>query len=446
MTHMPYGGTAVVDRDEGTPDASRVKGVWSDVPLAPEEEREEVSALRALRPPRVPVASFGPPEPAPEPPHPTDLEELEAELEARAAEARAGRDSIESLPPEELLSLPPEPVGPVAAPRPPALPPKRKKKPAPSPLAHLTVPPSPIGVGPSPSEPSPSSEAAVIEPPSPSRGAPTRAASPWGPVGVGFLLGIAAAMVVGYLALQERLGGPSSTALASDQTTAATAPAPEPAPPAASATGSRVTEPALEEAAVTDPTPEPVAIAAPAAGDDAEASAPEQAEERAEETPEEQARRLALEAHAEARRARRAAAVERARATGRSFEEVQAEMEAEAAEAQADVPQLTGPTIGDEPDVAAAAPDLPAHPSREDVAQAIEQIRSELQACAPDARGHVENIRFTFTSSGRVSSALVPNDFAGDGPQRACVARTARRARVPAFGDPRLVVSYPVQF
>jgi hypothetical protein len=58
---------------------------------------------------------------------------------------------------------------------------------------------------------------------------------------------------------------------------------------------------------------------------------------------------------------------------------------------------------------------------------------------------HVANIRFTFTSAGRATAALVPHDFAGPA-ERSCVARAARTAQVPAFSEPRLVVTYPVQF
>ncbi|MCB9592836.1 MAG: hypothetical protein H6719_08895 [Sandaracinaceae bacterium] len=109
-----------------------------------------------------------------------------------------------------------------------------------------------------------------------------------------------------------------------------------------------------------------------------------------------------------------------------------------------------GPVIAAEPTTRPPRPvaptgNVPATPSREDVATAIQNIRGQLQQCAPDLNGHVANIRFTFVSSGRATSAVVPNDF-GSPPQRSCVARVARQAQVPAFSQPRLVVTYPVQF
>jgi len=111
------------------------------------------------------------------------------------------------------------------------------------------------------------------------------------------------------------------------------------------------------------------------------------------------------------------------------------------------VERPSGPAIAAEttPPPRARPSDLPATPTRQDVANAITSIRGQLLECAPEHRGHVANIRFTFVSSGRATSALVPNDFAT--PQaRSCVARVSRQARVPAFSDPRLVVTYPVTF
>ena len=87
----------------------------------------------------------------------------------------------------------------------------------------------------------------------------------------------------------------------------------------------------------------------------------------------------------------------------------------------------------------------PETPTRQDVAAAISQIRPQLRACAPNLSGHVANVRFTFVASGRATSALVPASF-GTPQQRSCVARVARSARVPAFTQSRLSVTYPVQF
>lgn len=116
-------------------------------------------------------------------------------------------------------------------------------------------------------------------------------------------------------------------------------------------------------------------------------------------------------------------------------------------------PRPTPRPVDDGPAIAAETPtraprptgDRPATPTRQDVAAAIEAIRPQLRQCAPELTGHVANVRFTFVSSGRATSAMVPNDF-GSPPQRSCVARVARQASVPAFSDPQLVVTYPVQF
>ncbi len=112
-------------------------------------------------------------------------------------------------------------------------------------------------------------------------------------------------------------------------------------------------------------------------------------------------------------------------------------------------PRTDGPVIDSErtarPVRRAASGNRPATPTRQDVAAAIQAIRPQLRQCAPDLHGHVANVRFTFVSSGRATSALVPNNF-GTPQARSCVARVARQARVPQFADPRLVVTYPVQF
>lgn len=117
------------------------------------------------------------------------------------------------------------------------------------------------------------------------------------------------------------------------------------------------------------------------------------------------------------------------------------------AEAPRPRPVEDGPAIAAETTARPARPtgDVPATPSRDDVASAIQAIRPQLRECAPELNGHVANVRFTFVSSGRATSAIVPNDF-GSPQQRSCVARVARQASVPPFSDARLVVTYPVQF
>lgn len=368
-----------------------VKGVWSDAPPATEEPipMPERRVLRAPPLPRM-VDALQPP----------SLE--------------TGRDSIESLPPEALESLPPPPASAAPPPVPrrePPRPPKRKRP--------VGLPATPSAVKAAPSQPTRGPEAPpplLLELPQPPP--PEKKSRGWVPAAVGFTLGVAATAVVAYLAVQR------------------VAPVEQPATTVEGLAAETPAEPEIDLPAIQPPAP---AVEAPlpstvsaAEETEADTATEEPAVPAALEEPaRDSARRAALDAHAQERRARR-------RAEAPQAEERDAPA---AASAGLDDEPVRRPEPRAEPDG-----DLPSHPSREDVANAIESIRADLLACAPEAGGQRANIRFTFSSTGRATSALVPNDFHVEPQQRSCVARTARRARVPAFSEPRLVVTYPVQF
>jgi hypothetical protein len=136
-----------------------------------------------------------------------------------------------------------------------------------------------------------------------------------------------------------------------------------------------------------------------------------------------------------------------ARPTARPSAEPREETSTEQAPTPVAPVMETAPVVTPAPVVAPApAPSaLPTQPSRDAVEAAIASVSERMRECAPEYAHHVADVRFSFASSGRVTSALVPSDFAGP-QQRSCVARAARAARVPPFSAERLDVTYPVQF
>jgi hypothetical protein len=95
--------------------------------------------------------------------------------------------------------------------------------------------------------------------------------------------------------------------------------------------------------------------------------------------------------------------------------------------------------------VAAEAPaNLPATPTREEVAAGFDALRPDLLQCAAGKTG-VVIIDATLAGAGRVAYALVDGkDFKGS-PEGSCMARTIRKARFPQFAQETLKVRYPVQ-
>lgn len=92
-----------------------------------------------------------------------------------------------------------------------------------------------------------------------------------------------------------------------------------------------------------------------------------------------------------------------------------------------------------EPEPAAPAA-LPDQPSRQAIADALDQMRSELALCA-EGRTGVAELDLTLSAAGTVSHAVVGGDFAGS-PQGSCIARSLRRARFAPFQQPKFRVLY----
>ena len=95
--------------------------------------------------------------------------------------------------------------------------------------------------------------------------------------------------------------------------------------------------------------------------------------------------------------------------------------------------------------VAAVPPtDLPATPTREEVAAGFDALRPDLLQCAAGKPG-VVIIDATLAGAGRVAYALVDGkDFKGT-PEGSCMARAIRKAHFPQFAQDTLKVRYPVQ-
>ncbi|MBX3271172.1 MAG: DUF4339 domain-containing protein [Sandaracinaceae bacterium] len=84
--------------------------------------------------------------------------------------------------------------------------------------------------------------------------------------------------------------------------------------------------------------------------------------------------------------------------------------------------------------------ELPSTPSRDDVVAAMRALEAPVRACG-DGSVRSMQVDFRFASSGALTRADVRGDVAE--PVRACVARAARGARVPAFARDSFSVTYP---
>ncbi|HKU44996.1 MAG TPA: hypothetical protein VJR89_42845 [Polyangiales bacterium] len=80
-------------------------------------------------------------------------------------------------------------------------------------------------------------------------------------------------------------------------------------------------------------------------------------------------------------------------------------------------------------------------PSRADVLNGLDGVRSSVQACAGTRQG-VAEVDLTIAANGVVTNALVGGDFGGT-PQGSCIARAVRKARFPEFKQDRYRVLFP---
>jgi hypothetical protein len=87
---------------------------------------------------------------------------------------------------------------------------------------------------------------------------------------------------------------------------------------------------------------------------------------------------------------------------------------------------------------------LPAQPSREAVVATMKAAMPALARCTGGRKGSV-SAQLTVRSSGQVSYALVQGSFAGT-PEGSCLAQALRDVRFPAFSEPSLRLTYPLQF
>jgi serine/threonine-protein kinase len=85
---------------------------------------------------------------------------------------------------------------------------------------------------------------------------------------------------------------------------------------------------------------------------------------------------------------------------------------------------------------------LPARPSRGDLASALHGVAGAVRACGEGNTGMVAQVRVVFGSSGHVTSAQV---LATELPPsvRSCIERAVRGAAVPPFSEPSFTVNYP---
>ncbi|MGE0788040.1 MAG: hypothetical protein AB7S26_20375 [Sandaracinaceae bacterium] len=501
MKHLSQGGSPVLDDDEHSEDdMPTVRGVWSDVPPAPDAPAAKAGAARpaprALRAPPLPKPARLPPRldaprplpigamppvkkafPKPHVPPPSDEAETLVDEPSDATEDETqsvdrmsvdsmdlvpvsgehayGRDSIESMPPEMLESIesipPAEPQGPPRTVPRSSPPPVHAKDDA---FAASVEPPSiePRSIEPRSIEPRAAMRPAAVQaaPSQPTRGPRMSEGAPppltldspllapiqkkateekkngWVVPTVGFALGVAATIVVGWLVLRDRL---QSTDNDPSMNTVAT---------------HAVDELPAEPAHVNEVVIEPQAVDVDTSGVDTSGVETTDVEAAAVLAPQVSAEPTTVQRPEPERRVDRAEPREpRVARTEPAVAPRPRPAPVEDDEDEDEPAPVATPAPRPRP---VASGDLPALPSRDDVAAAIQSIRSDLLACAPDSRGHVANIRFTFASSGRATSALVPTDFNAAPAARSCVATAARRARVPAFSEPRLVVTYPVQF
>jgi hypothetical protein len=80
-------------------------------------------------------------------------------------------------------------------------------------------------------------------------------------------------------------------------------------------------------------------------------------------------------------------------------------------------------------------------PSRDEVLNGLDRIRSTVRACA-EGRNGVAEVDLTIAANGVVTNALVGGDFGGT-PQGSCIARAVRKARFTPFKQDRYRVLFP---
>jgi hypothetical protein len=85
--------------------------------------------------------------------------------------------------------------------------------------------------------------------------------------------------------------------------------------------------------------------------------------------------------------------------------------------------------------------DMPEAPSRGEVLQSLETVRSSVRACAAGRSG-VADLDITIAHSGVVTHVLVGGDFAGT-TQGSCIARAVRDARFASFKQERFRLLFP---
>jgi hypothetical protein len=97
------------------------------------------------------------------------------------------------------------------------------------------------------------------------------------------------------------------------------------------------------------------------------------------------------------------------------------------------------------PPVAPPPPaDLPEEPTREEVQAALSAVRPAVQSCVTP--GAQVRVRITIANSGRVTTAVVEDDYWSRQPHGGCIARAVRTASFPRFARDRFVITFPFQF
>ena len=394
------------------PDSGAVRGVWSDVPPAPTvdlavDETDEMSPLHSAELEVLEVLGMSRPVKGPPPPPAKS-----ARVKKRPPSESVDPDAGESWMHQGVLSAPPIPrealdlddLIETLSEHPPA--PPIDDRDVLSSIAISSLPPLPGPVV-MPLRP-------VV---APLPAAETGRRAPFLAGAVGFALGIAATLTVGF-ALQPNVEVTSTPVAA----------------PAAV-----IAEPAVAEPTLAEPTLAEPGVAEPTVAEsaDSELVGPS-AVEAAVHLDVEPGTVATFERPA--RPAARPTAQPIARATAQTTARPIA-----GAPAQPIVQPRPSDVAAPVAERAPARTGLPAQPSREAVEAAIASVSERMRECAPEYAHQVAQVRFSFASSGRVTSALVPADFAGP-QQRSCVARAARAAHVPPFSAERLDVTYPVQF
>ena len=87
---------------------------------------------------------------------------------------------------------------------------------------------------------------------------------------------------------------------------------------------------------------------------------------------------------------------------------------------------------------------MPETPSRQDISRALGSRAAAVRACAPRGQSGTLTVRVEFHSSGRVRTADVRSSLPNAA--QACVAEAVRKARVPPFRRPIMVVSFPYRY